>query len=139
MTSPQARVSLRLLLVVLAAAGLAACETTGLGTTTEAVKPAEPPMTRRLAAEQCWMAAEKAHAALPLDKRADIVNKCIEQKMKAASGSAEPAPAGPAPDAKKKPASTAAEAKKKKPAAPRAGEQDKKPADAGADERDKKP
>jgi len=146
MTSPQARVSLRLLLLVLAAAGLSACETSGLGSTTEAAKPAEPPMTRRLAAEQCWMAAEKAHAALPLDKRADIVNKCIEQKLKTASGTAEPAPAGPPPDAKKKPASAAAEAEKKKPAAaaekkkpaaPRAGEQDKKPADA--DEPDKKP
>ena len=139
MTSPQARVSLRLLLLVLAAAGLSACETTGLGTTTKAAKPAEPPMTRRLAAEQCWMAAEKAHAALPLDKRADIVNKCIEQKLKTASGNAEPAPAGPAPDAKKKPAGAAAEAEKKKPAAPRAGEQDQKPADAGTDEPDKKP
>ena len=139
MTSPQARVSLRLLLVVLAAAGLSACETTGLGTMTEAAKPAEPPMTRRLAAEQCWMAAEKAHAALSLDKRADIVNKCIEQKMKTASGNAEPVPAGPAPDAKKKPAGAAAAAEKKKPAAPRAGEQDKKPADADTDEPDKKP
>lgn len=139
MTSPHARVSLRLLLVVLAAAGLSACETTGLGTTTEAAKPAEPPMTRRLAAEQCWMAAEKAHATLPLDKRADIVNKCIEQKLKTASGNKEPAPAGPAPDAKKKPASAAAIAEKKKPAAPLAGEQDQKPADAGADEPDKKP
>jgi hypothetical protein len=140
MTSPQARVSLRLLLVVLAAAGLAACETSGLGSTTEAAKPPEPPMTRRLAAEQCWMAAEKAHAALPLDKRADIVNKCIEQKLKPASGNAEPAPAGPAPDAKKKkPAGAAAAAEKKKPAAPGAGEQDQKPAGAGADEPDKKP
>ena len=85
MTSPQARVSLRLLLLVLAAAGLSACETTGLGTTTKAAKPAEPPMTRRLAAEQCWMAAEKAHASLSLDQRADFVNKCIDQKMKAAA------------------------------------------------------
>ena len=132
MTSPQARVSLRLLLVVLAAAGLAACETSGLGSTTEAAKPPEPPMTRRLAAEQCWMAAEKAHAALPLDKRADIVNKCIEQKLKTASGNAEPAPAGPAPEAKKKPAGAAAAAEKKKPAAPSASEQDQKPADADA-------
>ena len=139
MTSPQARVSLRLLLLVLAAAGLSACETTGLGTTTEAAKPAEPPMTRRLAAEQCWMAAEKAHAALPLDKRADIVNKCIEQKLKTASGTAEPAPAGPAPDAKKKPAGAAAAAEKKKPAAPGADAKDQKPADAGTDEPDKKP
>src|SRR5664279_3439931 len=121
MTSPQARVSLRLLLVVLAAAGLSACETTGLGTTTEAAKPAEPPMTRRLAAEQCWMASEKGSAALPLDKRADIVNKCIEQKMKTASGNTEPASAGfwsfaSPPDTKKK-----------------------RGAAAGADEPDKKP
>jgi hypothetical protein len=94
-------------------------------------------MTRRLAAEQCWMAAEKAHAALPLDKRADVVNKCIEQKMKAASGNAEPA--GPAPDAQKKPAGAAAEAQKKKPAAPGADAKDQKPAGAGADEPDKKP
>jgi hypothetical protein len=140
MTSPQARVSLRLLLVVLAAAGLSACETTGLGSTTEAAKPAEPPMTRRLAAEQCWMAAEKAHATLPLDKRADIVDKCIEQKLKTASGNAEPAPAAPAPDTKKKkPAGAAAAAEKKKPAAPGADAKDQKPADAGADEPDKKP
>ena len=130
----------RLLLLVVAVGLLAGCETTGDGASkTEAAKPAEPPMTRRLAAEQCWMAAEKAHAALPLDKRADIVNKCIEQKLKTASGNAEPAPAGPAPDAKKKPAGAAAEAEKKKPAAPRAGEQDQKPADAGTDEPDKKP
>src|ERR1035437_2126557 len=93
MTSPHARVSLRLLLVVLAAAGLAACETSGLGTTTQAPKPVEPPMTHRRAAELCWMAAEKGSAAMPLDKRADVVDKCIAQKMKAASGSA--APAGP--------------------------------------------
>ena len=140
MTSPQARVSLRLLLVVLAAVGLAACETTGLGSTTEAAKPAEPPMTHRRAAELCWMAAEKSSAAMPLDKRADIVDKCIAQKMKATAGNTEPAPAGPAPDAKKKkPAGAAAAAEKKKPAAPRAGEQDKTPADADADEPDKKP
>jgi hypothetical protein len=131
MTSPHARVSLRLLLVVLAAAGLAACETSGLGTTTEAAKPVEPPMTHRRAAELCWMAAEKGSAAMPLDKRADVVDKCIAQKMKAASGSA--APAGPAPDAKKKkPAGAAAAAEKKKPAAPSASEQDQKPADADA-------
>jgi hypothetical protein len=139
MTAPYARASLRILLLALAAAGLAACETTGLGTTTEAAKPAEPPMTRRLAAEQCWMAAEKAHAALSLDQRADIVNKCIEQKMKTASGSAEPAPAGPAPDAKKKKPAGAAEAEKKKPAAAGAGEPDQKPAGAATGAPDKKP
>ena len=140
MTSPQARVSLRLLLLVLAAAGLSACETSGLGTTTEAAKPAEPPMTHRRAAELCWMAAEKGSAAMPLDKRADIVDKCIAQKMKTTAGNTEPAPVGPAPDAKKKkPASAAAAAEKKKPAAPGADAKDQKPADAGADEPDKKP
>ena len=140
MTAPHARASLRILLLALAAAGLTACETAGLGTTTEAAKPAEPPMTRRLAAEQCWMAAEKAHASQSLDQRADIVNKCIEQKMKTASGSAEPAPAGPAPDAKKKkPAGAAAEAEKKKPAAAGAAEPDQKPAGPATDAPDKKP
>ena len=137
MTSPQVRVSLRLLLVVLAAAGLAACETSGLGSTTEAAKPVEPPMTHRRAAELCWMAAEKGSSAMPLDKRADIVDKCIAQKMKATAGNAEPAPAVPAPDAKKKkPAGAAAAAtaaaEKKKPAAPSASEQDQKPADSDA-------
>jgi hypothetical protein len=138
MTS-HARVSLRILLLAVAAAGLTACETTGLGTATEAAKPVEPPMTRRLAAEQCWMAAEKAHASQSLDQRADFVNKCIEQKMKTASGSAEPAPAAPAPDAKKKKPAAAAEAEKKKPAAAGTGEQDQKPAGPATEAPDKKP
>jgi len=131
MTSPRARVCLRILLLALAPLALAACETTGLGTTTEAAKPVEPPITRRLAAEQCWMAAEKAHATMPLDKRADIVNKCIEQKLAGASGNTEPA--GPPPEAKKKkPAAAAADAEKKKPATPSAGDKDQKPADTEA-------
>src|ERR1019366_4629021 len=66
MTSPQARVSIPILLLVLAAAGLAACETAGLGPTTEAAKPVEPPMTHRRAAEQCWMATEKGSDAMQL-------------------------------------------------------------------------
>jgi hypothetical protein len=91
-------------------------------------------MTRRRAAEQCWMSTEKGATSMSLDKRADVVNKCIEEKMKDGSASAEPAPA---PEAKKKkPAVAAAEAQKKKPAAA-AGEKDKKPADMEAP--DKKP
>ena len=90
-------------------------------------------MTHARAAEQCWMSTEKANASLPLDKRADLVDKCIEQKMKAGSGPSEPAPAAPAEAKKKKPA--AADAKTKKPAA--AGEKDKKPVDAEVP--DKKP
>jgi outer membrane biosynthesis protein TonB len=55
----------------------------------EAAKPAEPPkpaepMTRSRAASQCWMSTEKGSAKTDLDKRADIVTKCIDDKMKAA-------------------------------------------------------
>jgi type IV pilus biogenesis protein CpaD/CtpE len=86
MISPLTRLTLPVLLV-LAAAALAGCETTGVGAGAkpEAAKPVEPPMTRTRAAEQCWMATEKGNAGLALDKRADVVDKCIEQKMKAAA------------------------------------------------------
>jgi hypothetical protein len=87
--------------------GLAACETDGTGPTAgdapkaaavsprpdaapkpQAVNP-EPvhdaePMTRSRAARECWMRTEKANAHEDLDKRADLVNKCIDDKMKAA-------------------------------------------------------
>jgi hypothetical protein len=39
-------------------------------------------MTRSRAAAECWMATEKGRADMDLDKRADVVNKCIDQKMK---------------------------------------------------------
>lgn len=139
MTPAIARTRNTIALTVLLAAltgALAGCETTATGIATETAKPAEPPMTHTRAAEQCWMSTEKGYAALPLDKRADIVDKCIEQKMRATSGNAEPAPAGPSEAKKKKPARAAPEAKKKKPASV-SGEQDKKPADA--DTPDKKP
>ncbi len=133
MTFSPSRLSLRLLFVVLAAAALAACETTGAGTKPEAAKAPEPPMTHTRAAEQCWMSTEKGAASMSLDKRADLVDKCIDEKMKGGSASATPAPV---PEAKKKkPAGATAEAQKKKPAA--AGEKDKKPADTDAP--DKKP
>jgi hypothetical protein len=41
-------------------------------------------MTHSRAATECWMATEKGHNEPDLDKRADIVTKCIDQKMKAA-------------------------------------------------------
>ena len=55
----------------------------------QAAKPAEPvadsePMTHARAARECWMKTEKANAHTDLDKRADLVNKCIDEKMKAA-------------------------------------------------------
>ncbi len=54
-----------------------------------AAKPAEPakpeePMTRARAATECWMKTEKSSAGADIDKRADIVTKCIDDKLKAA-------------------------------------------------------
>ena len=54
----------------------------------QTAKPAEPvadsePMTHARAARDCWMKTEKANAHTDLDKRADLVNKCIDEKMKA--------------------------------------------------------
>jgi hypothetical protein len=59
----------------------------------QAAKPAEPvadsePMTHSRAARECWMKTEKANAHADLDKRADLVNKCIDEKMKAAGAPA---------------------------------------------------
>lgn len=77
---PPVRVVFGLTLIV-AALALAGCETTGTGAAP--VAKSEPPMTHSRAATECWMATEKGHSE-NLDKRADIVDKCIEQKMKAA-------------------------------------------------------
>jgi hypothetical protein len=57
---------------------------------TQVAKPSEPvretePMTRSSAARECWMRTEKGNTREDLDKRADFVNKCIDEKMKAAS------------------------------------------------------
>jgi hypothetical protein len=75
---------------------LVGCETTGsppgpLGELAaynskkeDAAKPSEPPMTRSRAAMECWMQTEKGRADANLDKRADFVTKCIEDKLKTA-------------------------------------------------------
>jgi hypothetical protein len=42
------------------------------------------PMTHSRAARECWMRTEKSSAHENLDKRAELVNKCIDEKMKAA-------------------------------------------------------
>ena len=44
--------------------------------------PAEEPMTHARAASICWMTTEKGRADANLDKRADVVEKCIAEKMK---------------------------------------------------------
>jgi hypothetical protein len=83
------------LLLVVAGAALAGCESTkSEGPSASALpalpallasKPAEePPMTRSRAAMECWMKTEKGSANANLDKRADTVTKCINDKMKTA-------------------------------------------------------
>ena len=84
MKSSTPHTSIRILLAALAALTLTACETTGSGPAAEAAKPLEPPMTHARAATQCWMSTEKGSAGKDIDKRADIVTKCIDDKMKAA-------------------------------------------------------
>jgi hypothetical protein len=42
------------------------------------------PMTHSRAARECWMRTEKGSAHENLDKRAELVNKCIDEKLKAA-------------------------------------------------------
>ncbi|HEX5211452.1 MAG TPA: hypothetical protein VFW22_06945 [Pseudolabrys sp.] len=118
-------------IVALAALALAGCETTGSGTATPTAQAPEPPMTHRRAAEECWMSTEKGATSMSLDKRADVVNKCIEDKMRGGTATAAPAPE---PDGKKKKPAVAA-AEKKKPATGDKDKTDKKPADEG----DKKP
>lgn len=84
----RSRKSLTALALLCGAVLLAACETTGPGAApaaTAQAAPPEPPMTHSRAAEMCWMSTEKGAASQNLDKRADIVNKCIEDKMKAAA------------------------------------------------------
>jgi hypothetical protein len=83
-------------LVMIAGGLLAGCETDGStpgpfaalsapAKPAEPAKPPEPPMTRSRAATECWMSTEKGSASGNLDKRADIVTKCIDDKMKAVS------------------------------------------------------
>ncbi|MEJ2624079.1 MAG: hypothetical protein P8Z80_05935 [Pseudolabrys sp.] len=84
-------------LLVAAALSLAACETTGTGASAPvaAAQPAgddnpmaadtvtktKGPMTHRQAALYCWMSTEHGRKDLPLGKRADVVDKCIKEKM----------------------------------------------------------
>lgn len=85
----------RNLFALLIVAGLlAGCETDAPGPLAaltspakpaEPAKPPEPPMTRRRAATECWMMTEKGSAGANLDKRADTVTKCIDDKMKNAA------------------------------------------------------
>ena len=89
----------RALALLIATAGLlAGCQTSGPETTgsigataqsaqaaAEPAKPPELPMTRSKAAMECWMKTEKGSAGVNIDKRADVVTKCIDDKLKAAA------------------------------------------------------
>ncbi len=81
-------------LVVLVAGLLGGCETDGktpgplaslTASSAEPAKPPEEPMTRSRAASECWMKTEKGSAGVNIDKRADTVTKCIDDKMKSAA------------------------------------------------------
>src|SRR5262245_33682648 len=83
-------VTARIALFAACAITLAACQTDGAGPiaaggSTTAVQQA--PMTRSRASTECWMRTEKTGVRDNLDKRVDIVNKCIDEKMKAAGAS----------------------------------------------------
>ena len=80
---PHARKFIAVVALVLAAATLAGCESIQYAPSPQAARPPEAPMTRSRAAAECWMSTEKGHADMDLDKRADVVTKCIAQKMKA--------------------------------------------------------
>ena len=89
--------AMRFVLLVAAAALLSGCQTDGDGPgpfaslsaaaqPAEPAKPPEPPLTKSKAAMECWMKTEKGSAGADLEKRADTVNKCIDEKMKSAGG-----------------------------------------------------
>ncbi len=70
--------------LLLAAAALGGCQTTASGDPgVQAAAPPAPatPMTHEKAATECWMGTERDYGKMSLDKRADIVSKCIDQKM----------------------------------------------------------
>ena len=69
------------LLLIAAGMALAGCQTDGPGASMAAAPP-EPPLTRPNAALICWSKTEKDAARMTLDKRADVVTKCIDDKMR---------------------------------------------------------
>ena len=74
--------------VVLAGAMLAGCASESkVASAPDTQAPQKSSLTRSDAAKQCWMAAEKGRKDLPLDKRADVVTKCIDDKLNAAEAS----------------------------------------------------
>jgi hypothetical protein len=50
----------------------------------------EGPVTRERASAMCWLKVEKANRDAPLDRRAELVGRCVNQALKEHG-----APAGP--------------------------------------------
>jgi uncharacterized lipoprotein YajG len=69
------------LLLIAASMALAGCQTDDPGASMAA---GPVPMTRQNAALICWSKTEKDAARMTLDKRADVVTKCIDDKMRSA-------------------------------------------------------
>ena len=78
--SPAARFFPFFALLLLACPALTACQTDSPGASMAQAPPAKP-MTRQEAALQCWMSVDK-HKEMSVDTRADVVTKCIDDKMK---------------------------------------------------------
>ena len=97
MTFSAARLSPCLAVLLIACApALTACQTDS-GPAAQSAEPKKP-LTHSEAALACWMSLEKAPAKdLSLDKRADIVTKCINDKM---NPGGQPAAAAPKPSGK---------------------------------------
>ena len=85
---------------------LAACQTdapsgpSAQAAPQETPKDAPAPPTRQEAALECWSSVDKAHPTMGLDQRADIVTKCINDKMKAAEQPAAAEPKSKPPKSK---------------------------------------
>ena len=65
-STPHTRDLIAMPVLVLAAAALAGCGASA----------------RTWAAADCWKSTEKNYAKMNIDKRADIVNKCIDDKVR---------------------------------------------------------
>jgi len=76
------------LLLLACTPALTACQTDSPSAQASPQEAAQPP-TRQEVALQCWASVDKAHKDASLDQRADIVTKCINDKMKT-----HPAPKG---------------------------------------------
>jgi hypothetical protein len=86
-------------LAILLAAALSGCVANTTGAPGPAAQAPKSAMTHQQAALQCWMATEHGRKDLPLDKRADIVDQCIKDKM---SGNPVPAAVQAKPKSKPK-------------------------------------